>query len=320
MAERTRVQPFEPDTVNTDEGIVMRFGRVLAELSLFLCHQQGSSFVESTLYLMFAGLLGALRGAASLIVEHPLDVIKIYWQAYPSRQSMLLVAKEIRDLKGLRGFYSGVIPNLLRVMVKQAYRYPLMIALPVVFGSFTPSVVFISIATGLSIALLEVWVITPLERFKVWLMTYQHSSGGIKTFLKVLRRNALHSLYKGLSITAFRQVVSWVTFLVVHDQLMVWVKAYHGNGASMSLIMLLGISLIEGAINTAVVQPLDCIKTNQQKIKASGRDSIWGKFKHIYSEYGIRGLYVGWEVRVAQYMINSGFAATALEALKLGYK
>jgi solute carrier family 25 citrate transporter 1 len=269
---------------------------------------------------MFAGLVGALRGAVSLIVEHPLDVIKTYWQAYPSRRSMLVVATEILKLKGWRGFYSGVIPNVMRVMLKQAYRYPLMIALPVVFGELTTSVTYISIATGLSIALLEVWVITPLERFKVWLMTYQHSSGGIKAFLKTLKNDVIHSLYRGLKITAIRQVASWVTFLVVHDQLMVWIKAYNGDVLSMSLVMLLGISLIEGAINTLVVQPLDCIKTNQQKIKASCPDNIWGMFKHIYSEYGIRGVYVGWEARMIQYMINSGFTVMVLEALKLGYK
>lgn len=276
--------------------------------------------MESTLYLIFAGLVGALRGAASLIVEHPLDVIKTYWQAYPDRRNFLSVANEVRNLKGWLGFYSGAIPNVMRVMLKQSYRYPLMIALPIVFGTLTSSVAYISIATGLSIALLEVWVITPLERFKVWLMTYQKSSGGIKAFFKALRRDALHSLYRGLKITAVRQVASWITFLVVHDQLMEWVKANNGSVLNMSLTFLLGVSLIEGAINTAVVQPLDCIKTNQQKIKAVNRESIRSIFAHIYNGYGVRGFYVGWEARMIQYMINSGFTVAVLEALKTGYK
>ena len=279
--------------------------------------------MESTLYLMVAGLIGALRGASSLIVEHPLDVIKTYWQAYPSGRNLFSVAREVRALKGWLGFYSGAIPNVMRVMLKQTYRYPLMIALPVVFGALTPSVTYISIATGLSIALLEVWVITPLERFKVWLVTYQHSSGGIRAFIRALRNDAIHSLYRlyrGLKITAIRQVASWVTFLVVHDQLIVWVKACNGNVLSMSFVMLLGVSLIEGAINTSVVLPLDCIKTNQQKTKASNYNNIRGMFKHIYSKYGIRGFYVGWEARMLQYMVNSAFTVAILEDLKSGYK
>ncbi|MDP3935793.1 MAG: MC/SLC25 family protein [Alphaproteobacteria bacterium] len=275
--------------------------------------------MESTLYLVFAALVGALRGAASLIVEHPLDVIKTYGQAYPDRRNLLCVAKEVHNLKGWFGFYSGAIPNVMRVMLKQAYRYPLMIALPVVFGTFTSSVACISIATGLSIAMLEVWVITPMERVKVWLMTYQKSSGGIKALFKALRRDAIHSLYKGLKITAVRQVASWVTFLVVHDQLMDWVKANNGNVLNMSLMMLLGISLIEGSINTVVVQPLDCIKTNQQKIKALSHDNMMSVLRHIYTGYGIRGFYVGWEVRMVQYVMNSGIMVVVLEGLKAGY-
>lgn len=276
--------------------------------------------MESTVYLIFAGVVGAFRGAASLIVEHPLDVVKTYWQAYPSRRSLFSVAKEVCALKGWCGFYSGAIPNMIRVMLKQAYRYPLMIVLPVAFSAFTPSVTYISIATGLSIAVLEVWVITPLERFKIWLMTYQYASGGIKAFFKALRVNAIHSLYRGLKITAIRQVASWVTFLVVHDQLMVWVKVVNGNVLILSLVMVLGVSLIEGAINTAIVHPLDCIKTNQQKIQSSKHDNIRGVFEYIYKGYGIRGLYVGWEARMLQYMINSAFTVAVLEGLKEGYR
>jgi solute carrier family 25 (mitochondrial citrate transporter), member 1 len=277
------------------------------------------SNMDTTVYLAFAALIGMMRGAASLIIEHPLDVIKTYWQAYPSKKSVVFVAKEIRNLKGWGGFYSGAVPNIIRVMLKQAYRYPLMVALPAVFGMLTNSITLISISTGLSIALLEVGIITPLERLKVWLMTYQTSTGGIKVFLGALRYDALHTLYKGLRITAFRQIVSWGTFLVVHDQLMVWVKSYNGGVINLSLLLLLSVSLIEGTINTAVVQPLDCIKTNQQKAQINGRDDIIKMTKEIYAVYGVRGFYVAWGVRMIQYMINSAFTVAVLESLKTGF-
>ncbi len=275
--------------------------------------------MDTSIYLAFAALIGMLRGATSLIIEHPLDVIKTYWQAYPSRAGVISVAKEIRNLKGWGGFYSGAVPNIIRVMLKQAYRYPLMIALPAVFGLLTNSITLISISTGLSIALLEVGIITPLERLKVWLMTYQIPSGGIKDFFVALRYDALHTLYKGLKITALRQVVSWVTFLVVHDQLMFWVKSYNGGVINLSLLLLLGVSLIEGTINTAVVQPLDCIKTNQQKAQINGRDEIIYMIKEIYTSHGLRGFYVAWGVRMIQYIINSAFTVAVLESLKSGF-
>lgn len=272
--------------------------------------------MESYLILSLAAVVGMMRGAVSLIFEHPLDVIKTYWQAHPSRLGMISVVAEVRKLKGLRGFYSGAVPNMLRVMLKQAYRYPLMIILPVIFGLMTSSVLLVSIATGLSIAIIEVWIITPLERFKVWLMTYQRFSGGVRTFIMEVRRNIMHTLYKGLKVTMLRQVISWLTFLVVHDQLMLLVKSDVGSACNISLFALLGIGLIEGAVNTAAVLPFDCVKTNQQKINASKSDSLLERFRWIYRCYGMGGLYIGWQVRMMQYMINSGFTVVALERLK----
>lgn len=272
--------------------------------------------MESYLILSLAAIVGMMRGAVSLIFEHPLDVIKTYWQAHPSRLGMISVIAEVRKLKGLRGFYSGAVPNMLRVMLKQAYRYPLMIILPVVFGLMTSSVLVVSIATGLSIAIIEVWIITPLERFKVWLMTYQRFSGGVRAFIREVRRNMMHTLYKGLKVTMLRQVISWLTFLVVHDQLMLLVKSDVGSACNISLFMLLGIGLIEGAVNTVAVLPFDCVKTNQQKINASKSDSLLERFRWIYRHYGMGGLYIGWQPRMMQYMVNSGFTVVAFERLK----
>lgn len=276
--------------------------------------------MESYLILGIAAIVGMMRGAVSLVFEHPLDVIKTYWQAYPGKTGMISVVLEVKKLKGWRGFYSGAVPNVVRVMLKQAYRYPLMIALPRMFAYMMSSVLAISIATGLTIAIIEVWIVTPLERFKVWLMTYQRFSGGVRSFIKEVRRNVVHTLYKGLKVTMLRQVVSWLTFLIVHDQLMVWVKSDVGSVSHLSLYMLLGVSVIEGAINTAAIMPFDCVKTHQQKMKATENESFVMKMKWICRHYGVRGLYVGWQARMVQYMINSGFVTVAIEGVRLRYQ
>jgi hypothetical protein len=272
--------------------------------------------VEGYLILGIAAIVGVMRGAVSLVFEHPLDVIKTYWQAHPEKTGMISVVLEVVKLKGWRGFYSGAVPNVMRVMLKQAYRYPLMIALPMMFAYMMSSVLAISIATGLTIAIIEVWIVTPLERFKVWLMTYQRFSGGGRSFIKEVRRNVWHTLYKGLKVTMLRQVVSWLTFLIVHDQLMVWVKSDLGSVSHLSLYMLLGVSIIEGAINTAAIMPFDCVKTHQQKMNSTENESFVLKLRWVYHHYGVRGLYVGWQARMVQYMVNSGFTVVALERLR----
>jgi hypothetical protein len=38
--------------------------------------------------------------------------------------------------------------------------------------------------------------------------------------------------------------------------------------------------------------------------------------RDLYQSYGIRGLYLGWQVRMIQYMIQSVFTVTLLEKLE----
>lgn len=266
-------------------------------------------------FLLIAAGVGMMRGAFSLIFEHPLDTLKTYWQAHPSRGSLRAVYKEIYRLKGWRGFYSGAVPNVLRVMFKQSYRYPLILVLPVIYGRFFDSVAMISTLTGLTIAVIEVFLIAPLERIKVWLMTFPKSSEGIRVFIELMRDHGLGVLYKGLWVTALRQSISWVTFLVVHDQLILSARDSLGTH-TLSVGALLLISLIEGGINTVVVLPVDTIKTNLQKMSNSNDLGIWGGLGYIYSRYGIRGLYSGWALRLLQYMIHSSFTVSLLENLK----
>jgi hypothetical protein len=271
--------------------------------------------MDSYLVLMLAAGVGMARGALSLIFEHPLDTLKTYWQAHPSRPSLNVVYNEIYRLKGWRGFYSGAVPNVLRVMFKQSYRYPLMVVVPGVYSNVFHSLVLISMFTGLTIAVIEVFLITPLERLKVWLMTFPKTAGGGRAFLNAMKHHTFAVLYKGLGITALRQIMSWVTFLVVHDQL-IW-SARHTLGAHvLSLGMLLLISLVEGGINTVVILPIDAVKTNLQKINSSNARTILGVVRYIYSRYGIKGFYTGWSLRLIQYMIHSGFTVSLLEKLR----
>lgn len=269
-------------------------------------------------FLIVAACVGMLRGAFSLILEHPLDTIKTYWQARPSRTAFKDICKELYSRKGWLGFYSGAVPNVLRVMIKQAYRYPLMVALPVIYSNIFNTLIVVSVATGLTVALLEGAIITPLERFKVWLMTFPRASGGISAFIDVARHHVVAVIYQGLGVTVVRQVVSWVTFLVVHDQSIYWAKQILGVDTP-SLGWLLIISIIVGGINTAVVLPIDSIKTNVQRTSRKNAHKSLETMIYIYNVYGFRGLYVGWQIRWMQYMVHASFTVPILEQLKSSY-
>ncbi len=86
------------------------------------------------------------------------------------------IIREIYGNKGLKGFYAGSIPNLTRCILKNTYRYPLMVGLPRFYAEKLPSIVrerksFLKILSGISIGLVEASLTCPIERIKVYFMT-----------------------------------------------------------------------------------------------------------------------------------------------------
>jgi hypothetical protein len=264
--------------------------------------------------IAWAALLGVGRGFVSLMLEHPFDVIKTRAQANLSFTSISKITQLLYKEKGWLGFYSGAVPNMLRVAIKQAYRYPLMLILPIAFSPLLNSVLCISLMTAITIAVLEVFIITPLERMKVWIITYKTRSNSFRSFVYTLRTGIIKTLFKGLSATAYRQIATWVTFLVTHDQLMSFAQATYAS-RSIPFVIFLGISIIEGGINTAVVMPLDCMKTQLQKTDSESA-SFLDTFRRLYFRHGGKAFYTGWQVKLFQYIIHAAFTVALLEQLR----
>lgn len=80
-----------------------------------------------------SSMVGIIRTLIGFPIEHPLDSIKTQWQAKPQLRNELVVIKDIFKIKGFMGFYAGSLPNLTRCVLKNSYRYPLMVGLPSFF-------------------------------------------------------------------------------------------------------------------------------------------------------------------------------------------
>lgn len=230
----------------------------------------------------------AILSVLSLCFEHPFDVMKTWWQAYPRLSSMRMVAGKIYVLKGFYGFYSGFFPNMVRILSKQIYRYPLMILLPVFYKNIAGDFWFISVLCALTIAFFEILVITPLEHLKV------------RFILMFYKQNLTCGLYQGAPIVAIRQIVSWLSFLCAQD---FFSYAFpHAN------LILLG--LMVGVVNTLCTLPFDCMKTHIQSGKTS---TMLEAYTHIRTQ---NGFYKGITPRLIQYTINAIFTLLVLSRFK----
>ena len=90
---------------------------------------------------MFIGsaAIGLIRTCLGFPLEHPFDSIKTQWQAKPHYRHEFAIAKDIYARKGVwQGFYAGSLPNLTRCLLKNTYRYPLMVALPNFYKDVLP--------------------------------------------------------------------------------------------------------------------------------------------------------------------------------------
>jgi hypothetical protein len=172
-----------------------------------------------------AAIVGAGRGLLALPLEHPLDVIKTRAQAAPEIRSTWEIAKKAYQSGGIRGFYSGAIPNGTRLAIKQMYRYPMMLSIPQFFKKTIP-VDFQKrhhdiepIVTALSIASFETFIISPLERCKVFLMTNDAKNKQLREFFQRNQGHLRVELFRGIRAVYVKQIASWASFLVSDNML-----------------------------------------------------------------------------------------------------
>ena len=86
--------------------------------------------MSKTKFYLTSIAVGVVRVTIGFPIEHPIDSIKTQWQAKPYLKNEIQIIKHIYRQKGWRGFYAGSVPNYTRCLVRNSYKYPLMIGLP----------------------------------------------------------------------------------------------------------------------------------------------------------------------------------------------
>ena len=86
--------------------------------------------------------------------------------------------RRIYETKGVKGFYAGSIPNFTRCVLKNSYKYPLMVGLPSLYERTLPDYFrqnkkLLKLFSGASIAVVETTILCPAERVKVYFMTLE---------------------------------------------------------------------------------------------------------------------------------------------------
>ncbi len=233
-----------------------------------------------------------------ILIEHPLDTIKTNMQINFDLSFKEVILK-IFKAKGLRGFYSGGIPSTAEYLSKHFYRIPLIILLPKFLNSlFNINHVYNLILSGILIANLEVFIISPLERIKVFLMTFLNKDSNYKNVYKYIIKNK--TLYQGTTALILKQNTSWISFYLSNYFIIEFFKFFSQSNNLTSNQLLIG-SIFTGLINTILIIPLDTIKSNMQKSQNTNLSFV-AQAKQIYGSQGCSGFFSSFNIRLLQYI------------------
>lgn len=248
---------------------------------------------------------------------HPFDVVKTKMQANPYIRSGFLLSKDIFNKTGVRGFYTGGVPNFSRAILKEAYRTPLRGAIASSLNNSYPDLgqgVKSTIA-GVSMALSDTIIICPLERLKVWMMTNRSENNqGMRYFFSQRTSQKpplLQDMFKGLTVSMTRSSVSWVSYLLAESKIRETVinseLRTNKNNPSLSIPEKILVGGLGGIINGLCTLPFDTIKTNVQKEGALDKTSIRDMYEigrnSVRSHGFLKGLYPGFLPRLIHYSI-----------------
>jgi hypothetical protein len=268
--------------------------------------------------IILSSYLGSRQMLLGFILGHPLDLCKTLAQAKPkSSSSNFSLLREINSKDGVRGFYKGGSMNLGRVMLKEAYRSPLRGFVKHFYAtSLIPKNVehkypdLKNALTGLTMAVIDTFIVSPLERIKVWIMTSEKERHNLLRYFRKkdseLRRHGLADLFRGLRVSFYRSAISWVSFLLIEENVRLNVlNESETRDDLMSIKDQLLIGTICGVLNSALTLPLDAVKTQIQKraSETHAKDEIMQTCKQIWSKHGLKGFYSGFQYRLPHYII-----------------
>lgn len=179
------------------------------------------------------------------------------------------------------------------------------------------------LATGVTIASLECFAITPMQRLKNYEMTRSHAEhfwGGYRRFLFSGGHggDSLYTeLFKGFNAVFCRQVLSWSSFLVLdqysRDKIKQWLNL--GPDELIPSRYLIPAAVVVGVANTTLTIPFDTVQTVMQKSDRS-QLSMSGCFSQILREKGVVGLMAGWRPRMIQYTVHAFMTENLIQYLE----
>jgi solute carrier family 25 citrate transporter 1 len=254
---------------------------------------------------------GAIAGLCDAVVTCPLDVIKTRQQVSRVPLSTTEAARQLLSSGGLRGLWRGVTPLAFGRVPEKAVSFMAFeqAKLALAAGPGTSAALHHTIIAGICAGIAEaVFVVTPMELFKVRLQTCTDSTSLSGQIHAIIRDEGPLALYRGLLPTLLRQTSNQATRFAVYGASL---DALRGDGpAAAPQIVVAGMAA--GAASVAVNNGVDVVKTRVQS-QPHVHHSSWRCAVSIAQREGVRGFYKGAGIRLARVVPGQAITFLAFE-------
>ncbi|KAH8599900.1 calcium-binding mitochondrial carrier protein-like protein Aralar1 [Bisporella sp. PMI_857] len=289
------------------------------------------NFLHSVLESAHHFALGSLAGAFGAFMVYPIDLVKTRMQNQrTSRVGEMLYknsldcAKKVIKNEGVKGLYSGVLPQLVGVAPEKAIKLTVN---DLVRGYFSGSDGQIKIRheilAGGSAGACQVIFTNPLEIVKIRLQVQgeiakTHSDVPRRSAMWIVRNLGLVGLYKGASACLLRDVPFSAIYFPTYNHLK---RDYFGETPTKSLgiLQLLTAGAIAGMPAAYLTTPCDVIKTRLQ-VEARKGESSYTSLRHcattVFREEGFKAFFKGGPARIMRSSPQFGFTLAGYEVLQ----
>ncbi|KZF25004.1 putative mitochondrial carrier protein [Xylona heveae TC161] len=276
--------------------------------------------------------LGSVAGAFGAFVVYPIDLVKTRLQNQRSarvgellyKNSIDCASKVVRN-EGIRGLYSGVIPQLIGVAPEKAIKLTVNDLIREKFTDKKTGRIWWGweVLAGGCAGGSQVIFTNPLEIVKIRL---QVQGEALKSSENAPRRSAMWivknlgilGLYRGASACLARDVPFSAIYFPTYNHLK---RDYFGESPNkrLGILQLLTAGAIAGMPAAYLTTPFDVIKTRLQ-VEARKGETKYRNLRHcaatVFKEEGIKAFFKGGPARVLRSSPQFGFTLAAYEVLQ----
>lgn len=276
--------------------------------------------------------LGSVAGAFGAFMVYPIDLVKTRMQNQRSSRvgerlysNSIDCARKVVRNEGFRGFYSGVLPQLLGVAPEKAIKLTVN---DLVRGAFQDKQTHriwwpYEILAGASAGGCQVVFTNPLEIVKIRLqvqgeLSKKSDAVPRRSAMWIVRNLGLVGLYKGASACLLRDIPFSAIYFPTYAHLK---SDLFGEGPQKKLgvLQLLTAGAIAGMPAAYLTTPCDVIKTRLQ-VEARKGEATYNGLVHcartVYQQEGFKAFFKGGPARILRSSPQFGFTLAAYEVLQ----